>query len=225
MKDRITTYFEGNWSQFYRKYLPNTKKIRGHEYRALCPFHEDKNPSFNFNDQTGMYLCHGCEEKGDGFHFYAETHGLNDKMDFPKILKGIAEDFGIHGEQQGKRIIETYDYTDAEGNLVSQVCRMEPKGFKQRRRDENGNWIWDLHGVETVLYNLPDVIKAKEVLIVEGEKDADMANDMGFTATTCPMGAGKWRDHYNLSLKGKDIVLLPDNDEAGREHMMRVATS
>ena len=74
-------------------------------------------------------------------------------------------------------------------------------------------------------FRLPDVIKAKEVLIVEGEKDADTLTSLGFIATTCPMGAKSWKDDYNQYLKGKDIVLMPDNDPEGREHMTQVAIS
>ncbi len=39
------------------------------------------------------------------------------------------------------------------------------------------------------------------------------------------MGAGKWRDQYSDTLKGKDVILIPDNDQVGREHMHQVAKS
>jgi len=122
-------------------------------------------------------------------------------------------------------LVKSYDYTDAEGNLLFQVCRFDPKGFEQRRPDGNGGWKWKLEGVKPVLYRLPDVLKADEVLIVEGEKDADNLIPLGFTATTNPMGAGKWRDAFNSALSGKSIILIPDNDQAGRQHMMDVARS
>jgi DNA primase len=102
---------------------------------------------------------------------------------------------------------------------------MEPKDFRQRQPGSNGNWIWNLKGIEPVLYRLPEVLKADFILICEGEKDADNLSDIGFTATTSPMGAKKWRPGYNDSLKGKDVVLIPDNDNEGREHMARVAQS
>jgi len=102
---------------------------------------------------------------------------------------------------------------------------MDPKGFKQRQPNREGGWTWSLKGVELVPYNLPKVLAAEEVIVVEGEKDCDTAAAMGLVATTCPMGARKWRDAYNPFLKGKDIVLIPDNDTEGREHMMQVAIS
>jgi hypothetical protein len=225
MKRKIELRFQGNWREFYEKYLPQVKKVGGQEYQALCPFHEDSKPSFNFNDGTGAYFCHGCGKKGGGFHFYARTHGLDVRRDFARVLRGIAQDFGIPWEEQERRLVKTYHYVDAEGKLLFQVCRYEPKAFKQRRPDGKGGWKWDLKGVETVPYRLPEVLKAVEVLIVEGEKDVESLFALGFVATTSPMGARKWRDSFNQYLQGKDIVLIPDNDREGREHMTQVAIS
>jgi hypothetical protein len=78
-----------------------------------------------------------------------------------------------------------------------------------------------------VLYRLPDVIKVvadgATIFICEGEKDADNIAALGFVATTCAMGAGKWRAEYNESLRGADVALLPHNDEPGRAHAEHVA--
>lgn len=231
MKQTILKYFEGNFEPFYRKYLPKIEKIGGDEWRSICPFHDDRDPSFNFSSKSGQYYCHGCQKKGDIFHFYGKVNGLATGLDFGKILRGIASDFRVSAPQQSKgQITASYDYT-ADGKHLFQVVRIEPgqngksKDFRQRRPGANGKWIWNLKGVEIVLYHLDDVIQAKEVLIVEGEKDADNCRSLGFTATTCPMGAGKWRDSYNEALKGKHVVLIPDNDNPGREHMAKVAQS
>ena len=106
-----------------------------------------------------------------------------------------------------------------------QVCRTDPKGFFQRKSDGKGGWVNNTKGVQKDLYKRSEVDKADEVLIVEGEKDVDNLLNIDFTATTCAMGAGKWRDEYNKPLKGKNIVLLPDNDDEGRTHMAKVAQS
>ena len=225
MKNKILNHFSNNFKLFYDKYLPKTMQGGGNEYYAICPFHDDKTPSFNFNSKTGQYYCHGCEKKGDIFHFFGKNNSLDTKRDFGKIIKGIADDFGISWEQKKPRPVKTYDYIDISGNLLFQVCRMEPKSFRQRRPNGKGGWIWNLKEIKPILYRLPEVLKATEILIVEGEKDTDNLFNLGFTATTCPMGAGKWRPEYNDSLKGKDVVLIPDNDNKGREHMIRVAQS
>jgi hypothetical protein len=50
------------------------------------------------------------------------------------------------------------------------------------------------------------------VVVVEGEKDVDNLLKLGVPATTCPGGAGKWRDEYNEYFRGADVVVVPDND-------------
>lgn len=127
-----------------------------------------------------------------------------------------------------KRIIAAYDYTDTGGKLIHQTVRYEPKSFSQRCPDGKGGWKWSLKGINTVLYNLPRIDRAspdEPVWIVEGEKDADTLTDAGHLATTCPMGAGKWRDQYTATLEGRHVTLCPDSDDKGRRHMEAVAQS
>lgn len=225
MKETIQNHFQGSYHTFYRKYLTKVKEIGGQEFKALCPFHDDNDPSFNFSNQTGQYYCHGCSKKGNAIHFYGKLNSLDTKRDFPKILRGIANDFGISWEEKKSKLIKTYDYLDADSLLLFQVCRYEPKTFKQRQPNNNGGWTWNLKGINPILYNLPGVLKASEVYVCEGEKDADTLMDLGLTGTTCPMGVRKWKDEYNEPLKDKDIILIPDNDLEGREHMAQVAIS
>ncbi len=225
IKGAITAHFKGNYETFYSKYLPQARKIGGDEWQALCPFHDDKVPSLNFNALTGSYYCHGCGKKGWIVHFYAKINNLDTQRDFLKILNSIARDFGISVDDSGPRFVKAYDYTDAQGKPLFQVCRYDPKKFKQRRMNGTGKWIYNLEGVQRVLYRLPEVLKAAEVVIVEGEKDADTVTGLGFCGTTAPMGARKWRPEYSDSLKGKNVVLIPDNDQEGREHMTQVASA
>jgi putative DNA primase/helicase len=69
------------------------------------------------------------------------------------------------------------------------------------------------------------VANASEVFIVEGEKDADNLNNLGFTTTTNFDGAGKWRDSYTEALRGKKVRIIPDDDAPGRQHADKVATA
>jgi len=226
MKDEIKSFFKNNYSQFYEKYLQKVSKIVGNEFKGVCPFHDDTDPSFNVGDTSGQYFCHGCGKKGDIFHFYGKINGLNTKQDFGKILRGIADDFGIAVTQQSKaKIVKVYPYLDEQEKEIYQVCRKTDKSFVPRHKNGNGAWTYNIKGVRRVLYNLPAVLKANEVFIVEGEKDADNLSRLGFTGTTNPGGAKNWRPEYNESLKGKAICLIPDNDPPGREHMTKIAQS
>ncbi len=127
-----------------------------------------------------------------------------------------------------KSILKTYDYTDETGKLLFQAVRYEDKGFSQRRPNDNGGWIWNLEGVRKVVYRLPELLKASKqdwIFIVEGEKDCDRLCELGFVATTCPMGAGKWREEYNEHFQTRLVVIIPDNDQAGKKHARQVAES
>jgi 5S rRNA maturation endonuclease (ribonuclease M5) len=126
-------------------------------------------------------------------------------------------------------IIATYDYVDESGALLFQVVRLAPKDFRQRRPNGKDGWTWSLGKTRRVLYRLPDVRDAvaddRLVVIVEGEKDADNLSKLGVTATCNVGGANKWRAEYTESLRDTDVVIIGDNDDAGRAHVAHVASS
>jgi hypothetical protein len=122
----------------------------------------------------------------------------------------------------------TYDYRDERQTLLFQVVkrpdRPRPERFIQRQPN-GSDWIWNTQGVRRVLYRLPELIQADPndpVFLCEGEKDVDNLRRLGCVATTNPGGAGKWRSEYNEFLDDADVILLPDNDKAGREHVEQV---
>lgn len=111
---------------------------------------------------------------------------------------------------------------EADGTLLYQVLRLEPKDFRQRRPDGNGKWIWKLED-RRVLYRLPELLKFPDasVFVCEGEKDADRIAQLGCCATT--VAAGKWTAECVAGLAGRDVVILEDNDEAGRTKALAAA--
>jgi hypothetical protein len=223
-KEQINQFFTGHWRDFYSRFV-EIKRSVGKYSRSLCPFHEESDPSFSTNTDTGLFRCFGCKETGDAFSFYGKLKGLSS---FPAILQGIASEFGLSSSDKPSNknsIVVTYDYQDEKGDLLFQVCRCEGKQFKQRRPDGSGGWIWKLDGERRVLYHLPEILKADQVLIPEGEKDVDNLRQRGFTATTNPGGAGNWRPEFSECLRDKEVILLPDNDEPGRKHIQVVGSS
>lgn len=138
------------------------------------------------------------------------------------------------GRSPTRRIAARYDYLDEQGTLLFQAVRFEPKDFRQRRPKSDGKWIWNVRGVRPVLYRLPELITApagSRVYIAEGEKDVDNLRQLGVIATTSPGGAAKpggrskWGAEYARYLAGFDVVILPDNDDAGRAHANTIAVS
>jgi len=71
------------------QFLP-LKKV-GKNYRALCPFHSEKAPSFYVNQEKGIYYCFGCQKGGNAISFLMEYEHL----DFPEAVKKLARNLGI----------------------------------------------------------------------------------------------------------------------------------
>jgi 5S rRNA maturation endonuclease (ribonuclease M5) len=231
LKQQILRYFGEDFTGFYQVYVGECHRISNGDYKILCPLHTETEPSFHYKPKTGKWYCHAEKQGGDIFKFYALKHGLSLNGQFPQILNGIAKDFNIAIDttkpEERKRVAH-YDYTDENGNVVHRTIKYNPKSYKQYAFKEGKGWAWSLKGVQTYLYNLPDVIKKPQVWICEGEKDADTVNSLGIenvVATTNPMGAKKWKKEYNKYFRDKDCILLPDNDEEGRSHMEKIAVS
>jgi hypothetical protein len=132
---------------------------------------------------------------------------------------------GDKGSKAMKTIEAKYPYLDAEEDLLFQKVRFYPKSFAYRRPREGGGWTWDINGIELVLYRLPQVMAAHQVVITEGEKDADAVCKLGLVGTTSPGGAGKWDEKFSQALTGKQVVVLQDDDKPGRKHARAVAQS
>jgi AAA domain len=120
------------------------------------------------------------------------------------------------------RLIATHDYTDANGVLLYQVLKYEPKDYLQRRPDGNGGWIWDRQG-RRVLFRLPELLKYPDatVFFTEGEKDADRVASLGHCATT--LASGTWTSECAPALAGRDVWILEDNDDKGRKRAQEAA--
>lgn len=188
-------------------------KKSGRSWMARCPAHDDHDASLSIRESEGRLLmyCHG------GCSFEQVVTALNGSA-----VKAMSPDKPRPG-----RIIDTYDYTDEGGNLVFQVVRYDPKSFRQRRPDGNGGWIWNLQGIERVLYNLPELVARPLdlVWIVEGEKDANTLRHLGLLATTSSGGAGKWFPYYANSLADRDVAVIPDKDWQGMAHARTIMRS
>lgn len=112
------------------------------------------------------------------------------------------------------------------------------------RKNQGANWVIadpgerveaTFPGTRMVLYRLPQVLKAIRsktlVFVPEGEKDSDRLVAEGLVATNNPGGANKWdasdtwERGYSESLRGANVVVLHDNDNAGIQHAQRVAAA
>ena len=67
------------------------KRKAGAEYTGLCPFHNEKTPSFTVSDKKGFFHCFGCGEHGDAVGFVMKTEGLS----FPESVEKLAREGGL----------------------------------------------------------------------------------------------------------------------------------
>lgn len=102
-------------------------------------------------------------------------------------------------------------------------------------KSANGDWIIPRNGEPAerefpacrhVLFRLPKVVatasSAETVYLVEGEKDVETLEAFDLIATCNPAGALKWDESYTEMLRGRRVVNLRDNDEAGEKHAAMV---
>jgi hypothetical protein len=121
---------------------------------------------------------------------------------------------------------KTWHYRNADGVIIGSQTRYDmPDGSKQFRPYCNKQ-ARSTFPTPRPLYNVPEIIQASLVFIVEGEKCADALTGAGHTATTLMGGANTPTDKVDLSpLQGKDVVIWPDNDEPGRKYADNIATA
>jgi DNA primase len=79
------------------RHLPLAKA--GRSYKALCPFHEEKTPSFTVNPDRQSFRCFGCGKSGNVFGFLMEKDGLT----FPEAVRTLASERGIDVPTSGRR--------------------------------------------------------------------------------------------------------------------------
>jgi hypothetical protein len=207
---------------------PNGEK----NFLGKCPAHDDRTPSLSIkegaNGQALVKCFAGCSPAA-----ICAAIGLTVRDLFPESYNGktpvsVGSTAPVSPYPDKKVIVATYDYRDADGKVLHQTVRYEPKKFAQRRPDGKGGWIWGLDDIEPVLFRLPEIIKdirdGLPIYIPEGEKDVLALVQHGLSATCNPMGSKKWRDSYSKTLHGADAIVIADKDRVGREHAHLVAS-
>lgn len=219
-------------------------KPSGDGWTCRCPAHEDRSPSLTISvgeNGGALLFCHaGCSTESVVASLGMTLAGLmpadSHRNGAPKArttarkAKGAAPKAREPGSTRNdnRKIAALYDYLDEAGELLFQVVRYEPKGFRQRKPKPGGGWDWRVKGTRAVPYRLLELLAADPeatVFIVEGERDVENLRSIGIVATCNAGGAGKWLTEYAEFLRGRRVVVVPDNDQAGRNHAQQVAQS
>jgi len=84
--------------------IMRTTKLQksGHEWKACCPFHDEKSPSFTVSDQKGFYHCFGCGAHGDAIRWMTDQRGL----EFMDAVKELAAQAGMEVPAADPRAVQ-----------------------------------------------------------------------------------------------------------------------
>ncbi len=74
------------------------RRAGANRFEGLCPFHDERTPSFGIDPTAKLYHCFGCGEGGDVFRFVQETEGV----DFPTALELLADRYGVELEREAE---------------------------------------------------------------------------------------------------------------------------
>lgn len=170
------------------------------------------------------------QEEGGGVIDLVKRHG---KLGISGSVADVLErEFGIQKQAQKalepKQYIQRiHSYYDADGAEAYQALRMYPKSFRLRQPDGKGGYLHNIKGITPLPYNLPGIMQkpGQPVFVVEGEQCADVLIEAGLVATTNHGGAGKWGEEHAQHLEGRNVIVMPDNDQVGHRHADAVVAS
>ena len=213
---------------------------------ARCPAHDDRHASLTVGqgpDGRALLKCHaGCSLEAvvdalglrvsDLFPLAGQRSGnrATSAAPPPPAAKVHAEADEVaaelvrrHGEPAGR-----WEYHNANGELVGLVLRWDRPDGKLIRPVARigGGWAERAMPTPRPLYKLPELLGTPSdarVYVVEGEKSADAAARLGLFATTSAGGAAAAKQTDWAPLRGRRVVVVPDNDEPGERYAADVA--
>ena len=202
-------------------------------YKVCCPCHADGNPSLCITfkpDKILMFDFGGCNTKNilDATGLTLEDLGTSRKENNLHTWRDRLEYGQRRKYGNTARVTAVYNYSKADGTYLYSKVRIEyiENGKREKitpfvtLKPETDSYEWGNKSGLKVLYNLPSVVKAvnshREICICEGEKDCRTLEKIGYAATT-PGGAKDWKEDFAKYFVGAEVLVFPDNDEAGRE--------
>ena len=177
---------------------------------ARCPFHSEKTGSFHVYYENLGYQCFGCKAQGGWRALYAHLG-----LECPEEPRERRSDATLR-----------YDYCDVSGRSIGRVERIEKDGGKTfRQYSLNASGQWEAKKLYPFpLFRLPQLRAASAgsvVWVCEGEKAVEAVTSAGGVATTTSGGSSGFHkaDHSGFDcLRGKRVIILPDNDDPGEAY-------
>ena len=218
-----------------------TKESKGKD-QYICPFcnsgtGRNGTGAFTYNPEWNTYHCFACGESGDIFTLYAKLNKLSLENDFPQIVDELENKFNIlpsysasasKNKSESWIQLRTHTYQNMNhDNIAVKTIYRKPDGSKTAiwHRYEGNTLVKGLNGLKMPLYHIYNLTdNTKPIFIVEGEKDVETLEKLGYIATSSPNGAGaKWKSEYTPYFRDFDVIILADNDEVGLKSATNIA--
>ena len=158
---------------------------------------------------------------------------LHNEFGLEKRENGARYDLeGMRTPPTPRTVVATYQYRDESGAVLYEIDRIEWIENGKRRKIfpqykmKDGQRLTKKFDARSVLWRLPEILASTGLVIIgEGEKTVQALVEHGFDATTADGGSKNWNLTHSASLRDRDVLILPDNDDAGRAHADKVAAS
>lgn len=188
--------------------------------------------SMEVNTVEGWFADYESGVKGGVLELIKHKGGVADNAGALQWLedKGI-KDREVSPQNAAQPKSTFYDYRGETGEVLYRIERKQTgaqKDFLQHGPDGRGGFHAAkgcMRGVRRVLYRLPELLAADPslpVFLCEGEKNADRVARDGLIATTNSGGAGSFDQQYVQALADRRVVILEDNDQAGRDRTAKI---
>ncbi|MBS9528986.1 AAA family ATPase [Wolbachia endosymbiont of Ceratitis capitata] len=170
--------------------------------------------------KAGLWHDFSTEEGGDIFDLWAAVTGKNQ---FTDTIEDIAKWIGYSEKNNTLgQPTASWNYYDESDQVIVTVYRYNTDSGKRYLPFDVKRSSFTLPETRP-LYNIPGIVKSDKVILVEGEKCADALIEKGMTATTAMLGANAPIKKTDWSpLKGKHVIIWPDNDEPGKQYAEKV---
>ena len=238
-----------DYRSFY-EFEVGIQKIRmsGVQGIGLCPVHNDSNPSFSFDIETGQNFCHSCGWEGNAYTLAKELNMDNprqytdssiiDSNNYTSIeykpintIKshsegidevGIMEKYEELKERYGNRVNIDHKYKNKYigKNDNGEAVFIYPKGIKIHKKYWIKEASMDTSNQIFMMDEMSGFDRSKPLYLFEGEKDAIRSPLQGISFSC---GATSIPKNINALYEFNEIIIIYDNDEAGEQGAKKVA--
>lgn len=184
------------WDSKERKVIKVKAEKVGGEWKALCPKHDDKNPSLSINEEKQVYHCFGC--------------GFSGQLYKKQRIVAVYD----HYDEEGSFVYQIVRYEPKGFNY--RVKGDDGKWVYNAK---------DIKKILYKLPELIKAPKDKHIIFVEGGKDVDNVRARGFESTTYFLVKGEWPEEFNKYFESRIVILCPDNDDTGRQYSFNIGKS